>query len=427
MIKNKEFWLWSAVFLWIWSMVWAWIFVLLWEAWNIAWNLVFYSFIIWWIVALLSWYSLAKLWVAYPSRWWIVEYLVQCYWEWTFSWTTAILFYISWMISISMVAKTFWTYTSVLFWLDWLFYSNLFAIWVLWLFTLINLAWSKFITKSENIIVVFKLMVIILFTIVISFFIKPELLSVVISNHITSVLWAVWLTFFAYEWFRVITNTAEDMKDPSKLMLKSMIISIVLVMILYVFVAITVFWNLNIDQIIKAQDYALAEAAKPVFWQIWFTIMAIAALVSTSSSINANLYSIANTTYDMAKNWELPKEFERWVFHSTEWLIISSILISVMILFFDLWTIASVWAISMLFIHLIVHIWHFRIIRKTKASKFLVWLAIIVIIATIILASNYSSNHIDNFWIILWWSVFIAFLTEMILKFFTWRVINRQI
>jgi len=424
--QEKSFWLWSAVFLWIWSMVWAWIFVLLWEAWEIAWNLVFYSFIIWWIVALLSWYSLAKLSVAYPSRWWIIEYLVQCYWEWMFSWTIAILFYLSWLVAISMVAKTFWTYATMLFWLDPWISTNIFSIWILLLFLLINLIWSKMIAKSENIIVIFKLVVIVIFAIVISFFINPELLSFSVSSHITNVLWAVWLTFFAYEWFRVITNTVEDMKDPSSLMLKSMFVSILLVMLLYIFISFVVFWNLSIDEIINAQDYALAEAAKPVFWQIWFIVMSIAALVSTSSSINANLYSIANTSYDMAKNWELPKVFQRWVYDSNEWLIISVILIWIMIVFFDLSLIASVWAVSMLFIHLIIHIWHFRLIKTTKASKFLIISAILAIIWTIILASNYSIDHIKWFWEILLWLIVVSFLIEFSLKKISWRVIKKH-
>jgi len=423
---KKSFWLWSAVFLWIGSMVWAWIFVLLWEAWNIAWNLVWVSFTLWWIIALLSWYSLAKLASAYPSRWWIVEYLVQTYWEWIFSWTIAILFYFSAIIWLTMVVKTFWTYASLMVWLNNEIYVNIFSIWILFIFVLINLAWSSLITKSENIIVLFKLSIIIIFSIIISFFIQPDLLRIVNNYNVLNIFSAIWLTFFAYEWFRVITNTAEDMEKPWEIMLKSMMISIGLVIILYVFISITVFWNLSLWEIIKAKDYALAEAAKPVFWQIWFTIMAIAALVSTSSSINANLYAITNVTYGMAKNWELPKQFKTWIFNSTEWLLISSIIISVIILFFDLSLIASVWAISMLFIHLLVHIWHLFVIKNTKASKILIYSAIITILITIILAYSYTSKHVDNLWYLFSWSLLFAFICEIFLRLSNWRIIKWQ-
>jgi len=423
---KKNFWLWSAVFLWIGSMVWAWIFVLLWEAWNIAWNLVWVSFILWWIIALLSWYSLAKLAWTYPSRWWIVEYLVQTYWEWIFSWTISILFYFSALVALTMVIKTFWTYASVMFWLNNNFYVDIFSIWILFIFVLINLAWSSIIAKSENYIVIFKLSIIIIFSIIISFFIKIDLLYIAYNYNYLNIFSAIWLTFFAYEWFRVITNTAEDIENPWKLILKSMMISISLVMFLYVFISISVFWNLSLWEIISAKDYALAEAAKPVFWHIWFTVMSLAALISTSSSINANLYAITNVTYDMSKNWELPKQFKTWIYNSTEWLIISSVIISFFILFFDLSLIASVWAISMLFIHLLVHVWHLFVIKNTNASKVLVILAIITIFITIILAYIYTSKHVSNFWYLLSGSLLFAFICELFLRLTTWRVIKWQ-
>ena len=97
-------------------------------------------------------------------------------------------------------------------------------------------------------------------------------------------------------------------------------------MLLYIAVTFAVFGNLPLTEIIQAQDYALAQAAKPAFGHTGFTIMAIAALISTASSINANLYAITNVTYQMAKNGELPKVYQRNVWHSSEGLIISKYL-----------------------------------------------------------------------------------------------------
>jgi amino acid transporter len=106
--------LWSAIFLGIGSMVGAGIFVLLGEAGAIAGNLVWISFIFGGVIALLSGYSLAKLATLYPSRGGIVEYLVQCYGEGVFSGSVSILFYLSAMVAIAMVAKTFGTYASMI-------------------------------------------------------------------------------------------------------------------------------------------------------------------------------------------------------------------------------------------------------------------------------------------------------------------------
>ena len=424
--NQKAFGLWSAGFLGIGSMVGAGIFVLLGEAGAIAGNLVWVSFILGGIIALLSGYSLAKLSSIYPSRGGIVEYLVQCYGEGIFSGSISVLFYLASMVAIAMVAKTFGTYASMIINHN-VSFANIYGVGILVLFMLINLAGSTIIAESENIIVIIKLSIITIFTVAVSFYINPELLSPKDAPPIINVFSSIALTFFAYAGFSVITNTAEDVPNPQKTVLKAMIIAISLVMLLYVWVTFAVFGNLPLDEIIKAQDYALAEAAKPVFGETGFTIMAIAALISTASSINANLYAVTNTTYQMAKNGELPKVYQRNVWHSSEGLIVSTVILIIFVLFFNLNEISAIGSISILFIHGLVHIGHLFKINKSGASKILVILAIISIAITIVLALNYTSKHIPNVGYFIAGGFVLSFLLEVGLRLITKRVIVRQI
>ena len=426
MQKQKAFGLWSAVFLGIGSMVGAGIFVLLGEAGAIAGNLVWISFILGGIIALLSGYSLAKLAASYPSRGGIVEYLVQCYGEGIFSGSVAVLFYLSAIVAIAMVAKTFGAYASVMIGSSAPISANIYAIGILALFVGINLIGSTLIARSENIIVIIKLSIIIVFTIAVSFYIHPAYLALKDAPPILNIFSSIALTFFAYEGFRVITNTAEDMKDPSKQMMKAMIVAILLVMILYIAVTFAVFGNLTLAEIVKAQDYALAEAAKPVFGEVGFTIMAIAALISTSSSINANLYAVTNVTYDMAKNGELPEVYERNVYNSTEGLIISAVFLVFLILFFDLKEIAAIGSISMLFVHALVHTGHLFKRKHTGASTTLLILAIATMLIAIILALQYTAKHIPNVGYYIAIGFVIAFLIEVALRIFTKRTVKQQ-
>ncbi len=426
-VKKKAFGLWSAIFLGIGSMVGAGIFVLLGEAGAIAGNLVWVSFIFGGIIALLSGYSLAKLASAYPSRGGVVEYLVQGYGEGVFSGSICLLFYLSAMVAIAMVAKTFGTYASMMMGSYSLFWANLYSVGILLFFVIINLAGSSSIAKIENIVVIIKLIIITIFTIIVFFYIDPKLLALKDAPPVMNVFSAIALTFFAYEGFRVITNTVEDMDNPSKTVLRAMFISIGLVMILYVAVAFAVFGNLTLGEIIKAQDYALAEAAKPVFGQIGFTIMATAALISTASSINANLYAVTNVTYTMAKNGELPEVYERNVWNSSEGLVISAIFLIFFILFFKLDEIAAIGSISILFIHALVHIGHLFKIKKTGASKILVLFAILTISVAIVLALMYTSKHIPNVGYFIAGGVILAFILEIGLRLITKRVITKQI
>ena len=426
MQRKKSFGLWSAVFLGIGSMVGAGIFVLLGEAGAIAGNLVWVSFIIGGIIALLSGYSLAKLSSSYPSRGGIVEYLVQCYGEGVFSGSISVLFYLSAMVAVAMVAKTFGTYLAVLIGYDLSPWGNIFAIGILLLFMFINLAGSSIIAKSENIIVLIKLTIILIFTVIVFFNIQPQLLVVDKSIPILNIFSSIALTFFAYEGFRVITNTAEDLENPQKNMLKAMVISISLVMLLYIVVTFAVFGNLSLPEIIKAQDYALAQAAKPSLGEIGFTIMAIAALISTASSINANLYAVTNFTYQMAINGELPEVYRRNIWHSSKGLVISIAILIVFILFFKLSEIAAVGSISILFIHLLVHIGHLLKIKRTHASKILVCFAIITISIAIILALNYTSKHIPNVGYFIAGGFALSFILEISLRLLTKRIISKQ-
>jgi len=79
----------------------------------------------------------------------------------------------------------------------------------------------------------------------------------------------------------------------------------------------------------------------------------------------------------MARKGELPA-FIGWpVGHSREGLIVSSAAIIVMAAFFDLSAIAEIGALMMLFIHVITHIGHLRLLTQTGAAPGLIILAIL--------------------------------------------------
>ncbi len=165
--------------------------------------------------------------------------------------------------------------------------------------------------RSEILIVGIKVGILMTFAVVGLFFIKPSLLIVSHIPPITNLLTASALLFLGYQGFGLITNTAEDIKDPEKNISRALYLAVVLVIVIYVVVSVMVVGNLTIPEISNTADYALAVAAKPFAGLIGFTIMAIAAIISTSSAINATLYGGANASYLMAKKGELPKFFNR--------------------------------------------------------------------------------------------------------------------
>jgi len=426
MTNSKAFGLWSAVFLGIGSMVGAGIFIVIGQAGAIAGNLVWVSFVSGGIAALLSGYSLAKLAVAYPSRGGMVEYLVQGYGEGIFSGSIGILFYFSQLITITAVAKSFGVY-AVTFMYDGGMNENIFALGVVALFILINLIGTSLVSKAENIIVIIKLAILLLFVGIALFYVDPKLLN---SNHmpkIDQMLYAIGLTFFAYQGFSVITNTVEDMDNPEKTMLKSMVITIALVGLLYVLTSVAVLGNLSLDEVLKAKDYALAQVAKPIFGSIGFKIMAATALLATASAINATLYAATEIGYTLAKEGNLPKEYTYNIHASYEGLIISGVLIVPMILFLDLSQITTIAAIVVLIIQGVTHVGHLFCIKNTGANRILVIIASISMFSIAGLTLYYTSMHnIPMIGIYILLTFFISFIIEIILRLVTKRILSPQ-
>jgi len=423
---KKAFGLWSAVFLGIGSMVGAGIFIVIGEAGAIAGNLVWLSFVLGGIAALLSGYSLAKLALAYPSRGGIIEYLVQEYGEGIFSGSAGILFYFSQLIAIAAVAKSFGAYASRMIPVG-DYGQDIFAIGVVALFILINLIGAALVAKSENIIVIIKVAVLTLFSVSALFYIQPELLSVKETPPLKDMFFAVGLTFFAYQGFSVITNTVEDMEAPTRNMMRAIIIAIVLVGLLYVLTSIAVLGNLPLEKVIEAKDYALAEAARPAFGEWGFKIMAVTALVATASAINATLYAATEIGYALAVKGELPEIYTYNVFHSYSGLIISGILILPMILFLNLSQVTTIAALVVLIIQGLTHAGHLFRIKETGANKLLVIAAAVSMFLVAAVTLYYTSTHKMPLVALYIFGTFVlAYLVEIVLRLVTKRVIKKQ-
>jgi len=428
MTEKKAFGLWSAVFLGLGSMVGAGIFIVIGQAGSIAGDIVWLSFVFGGILALLSGYSLAKLAIRYPSRGGIIEYLVQAYGEGIFSGAAGVLFYLSQLVAIAAVAKSFGLYAvTFMHGSNHEFWANIYSIGVVVLFALINLIGAAVVAKSENIIVTIKLTILIAFAVIAMFSINPELLGTANMPPLNNMLFAIGITFFAYQGFSVITNTVEDMTQPGKTMLKAMVISILMVAGLYIITSIAVLGNLSLSKVISAKDYALAEAARPILGAIGFKIIAATALLATASAINATLYATTEIGYTLAKEGDLPDMYDRNIFYSYEGLIVSAIIVIPMLLFFNLSQITTVAALAVLIIQGLTHIGHVFIIKETGARLWLVLMAVIVTLSVIVLTLIYTSKNMPNLIYYILGAFVLAALFELAMRLFSGRIIQKQV
>ncbi len=126
--------------------------------------------------------------------------------------------------------------------------------------------------------------------------------------------------------------------------------------------------NLPIAQIVAAQDYALAEASTPFLGQSGFLLIVIAALLSTTSAINATLYGTTRFSYLISQFGELPAlpKKETKSLHIEGGLLITSLITLVIANFLDLRNISTMASAGFLLIFASVNWTNYRLRKRTK-------------------------------------------------------------
>jgi amino acid transporter len=190
------------------------------------------------------------------------------------------------------------------------------------------------------------------------------------------------------------------MVEPRKNVPRAIYLSILIVSFVYVSVALVALGNLGVERLIQAQEYALAEASKQFLGDFGFVLVAIGALFSTSSAINATLYGGANISYSLAKKGELPEIFERKIwFQATEGLYITAVLSLLFALFFNLGGIANLISAVFLVIYIFVIYSHFKLVDKVGGNKGFILFNLIIIISVFITLMNYQfKSNLDSFY-----------------------------
>ncbi|MCW2120382.1 APC family permease [Flavobacterium sp. 7A] len=373
------------------SMVGAGIFALLGEAGAIAGTATYLSFLIGGIVALSSGYSYAKLGSKFPSSGGVIEYLFRGFGKNTLSASFSVLFLIASIISMSMVSKTFGSYARSLITVEpSKLLENGFTSLIVIIFVGLNFVGSKVVSKAESVIVIIKLIILLTFMVAGLDYVNWNEFSTTGYPAATNIFGSLAITYFAYTGFSVITNTAGDMANPSKQLPKAIFLAIGFTIILYVGLSLVVFGNLSVSDVIKYKETALAEAAMPIFGTIGFVVISIAALLSTSSSLNANMFSVLNMSKQESQEGEISVLFMRKIWkQGTDGLLIIAIIILLMANFLDLTAIASLGSIATLLVTMTVHIGHYKIINETKASKAGVLFAIFSNLAAVVLFFAY--------------------------------------
>ncbi len=238
---------------------------------------------------------------------------------------------------------------------------------VLLAFLGINLYGVKASGTAELLIVTVKVLILLLFSIIGLFFLRPERLLPVMDHGALGTVMGAALIFVAYEGFELIPNAVNEMENPRRNLGRGIFWSIGVTIFVYVLVSLVAEGNLTPDQIAHDKEYALAVAAEPFLGRAGYLLIGLAALFSTASAINATLFGTARLGKVMARERELPKVF---AFSrkggDIPWVSLTAITLVTLALvnLADLSIIASFSSSTFLLIFLAIHVAAWRLRRR---------------------------------------------------------------
>ena len=190
-------------------------------------------------------------------------------------------------------------------------YSNLVAILlVIFLFS-INLIGTKFSSKMQSIITVLKIIPIVLI-IVWGLFNQNKVSAPIIpltvgtgKNFAGAMSQGLLSALFAFEGWIVVTNLANEVKNPEKDLSRAIISGLSIVTLIYVLINYTFLMVLPLNQLVNNNNAAF-EASLRLFGQFGGKLITIGILISVYGAANAFMLTGMRTPYILAQDNLLP-------------------------------------------------------------------------------------------------------------------------
>lgn len=337
------------------------------------------------LVALITAYAYAGLSVRYPSQGGTVTFLDRAFGPGLLTGTANVLLWLSYIVMLSLYAYAFGSYGASLFpdGIQLLAKHLLITLSVV-IITGLNLLSARLIGQAEDWIVLIKLLILALFIGMGVTGVDPARLAPGTWPAPLQLVAGGMLIFLAYEGFELIANSAQDVRDPQRTLPRAFYSVVVAVIVLYMLIAAITVGTLPLEQIVAAKDYALAVAARPFLGHAGFVLIAIAAMLSTASAINATLYGTARLSYIIAKDGELPASLERKVWNQpVEGLLITALGTLLIGNLADLSSISTLGSVGFLLIFAAVNAANARLAGKASRRRWVSVLGVLLCLASL--------------------------------------------
>lgn len=342
------------------------------------------------IVAAFSSYSYIKVCNKYPSSGGIAMILKKAYGPTTITGASALLMYFSMVINESLVARTFATYTlqAIDIGSKKTLLVPALGVGLLLLAFIINLMSNKFIQKFSYVMAFVKVGGLGLLAIGGLWVSGLQFDGLSLAPHKTdlmSFIGAVAIGILAFKGFTTITNSGGELQKAEKNVGRAIIISLGICLFVYLLTCFAVAGNLSIEEIVKAKNYVLAQAARPAFgqWGVWITVAF--AIAATVSGVIASAFAVSRMLAMLTKmgivphsHFGMPGDIQK---HTLVYTIVFAMALTI---FFDLSSIASLGAIFYIVMDIVIHWGVLKHLKKdVGASSPIVIIAILLDLAAL--------------------------------------------
>jgi amino acid transporter len=406
----------QAAFIGVGAMVGAGIFSLLGPAGEVAGAAVWLSFLIAGTIAGLQGYSFAKFGARYPTAGGLLEYVQKAYGDGHFTGIIAWLIYATNIVVTAMVAISFGSYATEMFTDGSATWLKVFAVLVVVVMTVLNVAGSRAVAHAQTVVVIVVLGSLTVFAIATLANIEPGLLDTTNYASFADIIASVALTFFAFLGFGVITFTAKDLADPPRQLPRAVYLALGIATVIYVAIALGVFGTLPVDEVVAAGATAIAVAAEPILGTLGFWMMSITALFATAGATNAGLYPATGLADELASDEQFPPLMATRTGRVPNGLLFTALGSIVLVLLFDLSAVASIGSAIALVVFTLITAGHIRVRRETGAQLGLLLLG--VLSSAIVLVSFAVTTLVDEPGTAI---AMVAFLVLSIVFDFLWK------
>ncbi|MFC4346505.1 APC family permease [Kordiimonas lipolytica] len=342
----------------------------------------------------------------YPSAGGIAMILHKAYGPATITGAAALLMAFSMIINESLVARTFATYLLRLIDTDkGEILVPTIAVGLIVAAFLVNISGNKIIGRISLASAVIKVGGILIFALLAlwaaDFSFASKLSGEPANRSLPDFLAATALAILAYKGFTTITNSGDEVKEPKKNVGRSIVLSLLICLAVYLAVSFAVGSTLSVAEIVKAKDYSLAEAARPAIGDDGVVFTVIIALIATASGLLASTFAVSRMLAMLTDMKLIPhSHFGMPGGIQKHTLVYTVVLASLLAAFFDLSRIASMGAIFYLLMDIIIHWGVFRHLRRDVSAAIWVLIVAMVLDALMLGAFIFIKGSTDPFIII---------------------------